>query len=94
MTASAKPIPIDLRGCDDVRGMVIGDISFRYEVDLKTVQVWTRHGRRQEWPARRHRFSSTLQSGVDALTEYLGKHRREERLGDGTPCITTLEPAA
>jgi len=80
-----------LFGVDDVRGQIFGPISHRYGAMLKTVMVWPKHGHRQEWPARLHTWWSTAATGREALNEYLAKNRREEKLGDGSPCITTLE---
>lgn len=80
-----------LFGVEDVRGQVFGPISHRYGSMLKTVMVWPKHGYRQEWPARLHQWWSDAETGRAAFAEYLAKNRREEKLGDGSPCITTLE---
>ena len=77
-------------GCDDVRGEVIGDMSFWYSAQLQTVQTWPSHNHSQTWPARTHVFSSTCPNAADALAEYLAKNRREEVLGDLSPCVTEL----
>jgi hypothetical protein len=81
-------------GADIVSGVVIGDISHRYNAMMKTVMVWPKHNHREEWPAKPHGFWSTLTSRSEAVAEYITSNRRESLLGDGTPCIITLEEVA
>lgn len=78
-------------GADIVSGVVIGEISHRYNVMMKTVMEWPTHNHREQWPAKAHGFWSFHTCRHAALAEYIATNRRESLLGDGTPCIITLE---
>ncbi len=78
-------------GAEVVSGEVIGDISHRYNAVFKTVEVWPKHNHREEYPSKAHGFWSTLTNQADAISEYIASKRQNSLLGDGSPCIVTLE---
>lgn len=78
---------------EQVQGAIVGPVSTFYSATLCTVEVWPRHGVRSVYPPRVHTFTAEEgQTVAAALAAYCANHRREFRLGDGSPCVLTLEP--
>lgn len=80
-------------GVESVRGEIIGPVSAYYSATLQTVEHWPRHGYRHAYPAKVHTFTAEEgTTGPAALAAYCARNRRDSLLGDGSPCIVTLEP--
>ena len=75
---------------EEVRGEIIGEVSNRYSAHFKTVQTWPSHSYKKEWAAKPHGWWSDSLSRKEAVSEYIKSNTRETKLGDGTPCITTI----
>ena len=80
-----------MNGADDVRGEVFGPMSFPYCGVFATVETWPKHGMREVKSVREHRWFSEKNTNREALAEYIAAQSRESVLGDGSPCIITLE---